>query len=182
MAVLKRIQAGKNRTKIFILLVLASCALMAVSCGGLLKDTTPAPASTAAPAAASLPAAQNASEFEKEVFRLTNNERKAKGLKPLLWHDTLASISRAHSADMAARKFFSHTSPDGLTPFDRMKKAGITYRKAAENIAQGQRTPAEVVKTWMNSSGHKANILSRDLTHLGVGFHNYYWTQKFIGQ
>ena len=68
--------------------------------------------------------------------------------------------------------------------FDMMKSYGITYRSAGENIAMGQRTPQEVVNAWMNSSGHRANILSKDFTHIGVGHHasGNYWTQQFIGK
>jgi uncharacterized protein YkwD len=122
----------------------------------------------------------DASKFERDVFDLTNAERAKHGLPPFIWDDRLAAAARAHSADMASRGFFAHINPDGLDPFDRMKKAGISYRIAAENIAYGQRTAQAVVTSWMNSPGHRANILHGTLTHLGVGFQGIFWTQKFI--
>lgn len=123
----------------------------------------------------------DASEFEKKVFELTNAERAKAGVPALSWNDKLAGIARAHSQDMATRDYFDHYNPEGLSPFDRMKNAGISYRAAAENIAWGQKTPEEVVDAWMNSEGHKANILNAKLTQLGVGFYSDYWTQAFIG-
>lgn len=124
------------------------------------------------------------SEFAVRVFDLTNQERINAGLEPFKWSDDLAAVAYAHSADMAARNFFSHNNPDGQTPFDRMRAYGISYTYAAENIAMGQRTPEAVVSGWMNSAGHRANILNPNLTHLGVGFYQTsggtnYWTQNF---
>jgi uncharacterized protein YkwD len=123
----------------------------------------------------------DASAFEQEVLKLTNIERANYGLAPLQWHEVLGKLSRAYSADMSARDFFGHICPDGSNPFDRMNNAVITYRAAAENVAFGYRTPADVVKGWMDSPGHRQNILNPSLTHIGIGFYNYYWTQKFIG-
>ena len=126
------------------------------------------------------------SSFEKQVLDLVNEQRAQNGLSALVWDDALASVARAHSEDMRDRKFFSHTNPDGLSPFDRIKNFGISYRSAGENIAAGQTTPAEVVQAWMNSSGHKANILNESYTRLGVGYaaggpQRHYWTQNFAG-
>lgn len=83
---------------------------------------------------------------------------------------------------MAVNNYFSHTSPTYGSPFDMMKKFGISYTAAGENIAKGQRTPQEVVTAWMNSEGHRANILNKNYTHIGVGFeeNGYIWTQQFI--
>lgn len=124
------------------------------------------------------------SEFAVRVFELTNQERVNAGLEPFKWSDDLAAVAYTHSADMAKRNFFSHNNPDGQTPFDRMRAYGIRYSYAAENIAMGQRTPEAVVSGWMNSAGHRANILNPNLTHLGVGFYQTsggttYWTQNF---
>ena len=85
---------------------------------------------------------------------------------------------------MQTKGYFSHTSPTYGSPFDMMKKFGITYRSAGENIAMGQRTPEEVVKAWMNSEGHRKNILNSSFTHIGVGHvaSGNYWTQMFIGK
>jgi len=128
---------------------------------------------------------QTQSSFAYRVFELTNQERMKAGVSPLEWSDSLAAVALAHSKDMAVRGFFDHTNPEGLSPFDRMKNAGISYRRAAENIAAGQQSPEAVVNGWMNSSGHRANILNPQLTHLGVGYYaggsyGSYWTQCFI--
>ena len=126
------------------------------------------------------------SDFEQEVLRLVNQERAKQNLSPLAWHDGLAQVARAHSKDMNDRRYMAHNNPDGQTPFDRIKNHGISYRAAAENIAAGQRTPAQVMQGWMNSSGHRQNILNPNLTKLGVGYYEgdgpykTYWTQCFI--
>lgn len=124
-------------------------------------------------------------QFAYQVLELTNQQRINAGLRPLTWSGELAAVAAAHSRDMALRGFFDHTNPDGLTPFDRMKQAGLRYSHAAENIAAGQRTPEEVVNGWMNSAGHRANILNPQLTQLGVGYYaggryGAYWTQCFM--
>ena len=92
--------------------------------------------------------------------------------------------ARAKSKDMSSKGYFSHTSPTYGSPFDQMKQFGVSYRSAGENIAMGQRTPEEVVRGWMNSPGHKANILSSDFTHIGIGYdkNGNYWTQQFISK
>ena len=84
---------------------------------------------------------------------------------------------------MRDKGYFSHTSPTYGSPFDMMKSFGITYRAAGENIAYGYRTPQAVVNGWMNSSGHRANILNARFTQIGVGYvaAGNYWTQMFIG-
>lgn len=130
------------------------------------------------------PAAENGSvsAFEEKVIELTNAERAKQGLKPLEMYAPLMSVARAKSADMAKNNYFSHTSPTYGSPFDQMKAAGISYKAAGENIAQGQRTPEEVVQAWMNSEGHRANIMNANFTHIGVGYvaDGNHWTQQFI--
>ncbi|PWG11451.1 stress protein [Streptomyces sp. V2] len=121
---------------------------------------------------------------EAEVLELTNRERIRAGLGPLAPDGPLARAARAYCVDMAARAFYSHTSPEGTQPWDRAKAAGSAKRSIGENIACGQRSAAEVVEGWMNSPGHRANILKADFTHLGVGFAGggpagTYWTQLF---
>ncbi|MFI9769123.1 CAP domain-containing protein [Streptomyces sp. NPDC052415] len=118
------------------------------------------------------------------VVELTNRERAGAGLAPLAVDPVLTTAAQAHSADMVARAFYSHTCPDGSRPWDRAAAAGSLRRSIGENIACGQRSPAEVVQGWMNSPGHRANILKRDFTHIGVGFAGggeagTYWTQLF---
>jgi uncharacterized protein YkwD/stress response protein SCP2 len=120
------------------------------------------------------------------VTDLTNRERARAGLPPLAADPLLTTAAQAHSADMVARDFYSHTAPGGSRPWDRAAAAGSTRRSIGENIACGQRSPAEVVEGWMNSPGHRANILKPGFTHLGVGFAGggragTYWTQLFGG-
>ncbi|WP_409474236.1 CAP domain-containing protein [Streptomyces sp. HC307] len=119
-----------------------------------------------------------------EVVELTNRERTRAGLPPLAVDPVLTTAAQAHSADMVARDFYSHTAPDGSQPWDRAAAAGSTRRSIGENIACGQRSPAEVVTGWMNSPGHRANILKPGFTHIGIGFAGggragTYWTQLF---
>lgn len=126
---------------------------------------------------------QETRNFEQEVIRLTNVERQKAGLKPLSENWELSRVARHKSNDMSQKNYFSHTSPTYGSPFDMIKAYGISYRAAGENIAKGQRTPQQVVTAWMNSSGHRANILNSSYTHIGVGFekNGNYWTQMFIG-
>jgi len=96
-------------------------------------------------------------------------------------------MARDKSADMRDHHYFSHQSPTYGSPFDMMKKYGISYTTAGENIAAGQTTPEEVVQAWMNSEGHRANILNPNYTAIGVGYvkggsYGSYWTQDFIGK
>jgi len=127
--------------------------------------------------------ADTVAAYEQEVFDLVNQIRAENGLEPFVYNVTLAETARAHSQDMIDRNFFSHTNPDGEDPFDRMRDNGLSFSMAAENIAAGQRTPEEVVNSWMNSEGHRANILG-GCEELGVGLalggsYGYYWTQCF---
>ncbi|MDQ0936272.1 CAP domain-containing protein [Streptomyces turgidiscabies] len=119
-----------------------------------------------------------------EVIDLTNRERVRAGLPSLAPDSSLTRAAQAHSADMVVRAFYSHTGPDGSQPWDRAAAAGSARRTIGENIACGQRSPAEVVEGWMNSPGHRANILKREFTHIGIGFAGggkagTYWTQLF---
>ncbi|MGM9924965.1 MAG: S-layer homology domain-containing protein [Bacillus sp. (in: firmicutes)] len=124
------------------------------------------------------------SDFERQVLELTNAERKKNGLEPFKLDTELSKVARLKSKDMNDKKYFSHTSPTYGSPFQMMQKFGITYRTAGENIAQGYGTPAAVVKGWMNSPGHRANILNANFTHIGIGHYgsSNYWTQMFIGK
>ncbi|MEK9200133.1 SafA/ExsA family spore coat assembly protein [Ureibacillus sp. 179-F W5.1 NHS] len=125
---------------------------------------------------------QEGQAVEQEVVRLVNVERANAGLPALKSDWELARVAEHKSQDMADKNYFSHTSPTYGSPFTMMKNYGITYKSAGENIAQGQRTASEVVKAWMNSEGHRANILNRNFTHIGVGYvaDGNYWTQMFI--
>ncbi|MGK5543434.1 CAP domain-containing protein [Streptomyces sp. URMC 127] len=120
----------------------------------------------------------------EEVTALTNAERAAAALRPLAADHRLAAAAQAHSDDMVARDFYSHTSPEGSEPWDRARAAGAPHPGIGENIACGQRSAAEVVRGWMNSPGHRANILKPDFAYIGVGYATgsragTYWTQLF---
>lgn len=120
--------------------------------------------------------------FEKKVVALVNAERAKQGLSALTYDWELSRVARYKSQDMKDRGYFSHTSPTYGSPFQMMKSFGITYKSAGENIAKGYQTPEAVVNGWMNSSGHRANILNASFTHIGVGYvaNGHYWTQMFI--
>ena len=122
--------------------------------------------------------------FEQEVIRLVNEIRAANGLKALAYDWELARVARYKSQDMKDNRYFSHTSPVYGTPLQMIKNFGISYRSAGENIAKGYASPQAVVDGWMNSSGHRANILNASFTHIGVGYvaSGNYWTQMFIGK
>ncbi len=117
--------------------------------------------------------------FEQELVRLVNEERKKRSLKPLAWDEKLAYAARYHASDMIKDQYFKHESYDrnykklkkiGLT-FDRLRKfTGTTYTGLSENIGAGQTSAKEMVKVWMNSSGHRANILDEKAKFIGVGY------------
>ncbi len=123
---------------------------------------------------------------ELEVLNLTNQEREENGLHALSWNNKLFEAARSHSEDMADQDYFSHSSLDGRTPFDRINDAGYNYNSAAENIAAGYNTPQLVMEGWMASPGHQANILRDSICDIGVGYatgsqssYSNYWTQNF---
>ena len=123
--------------------------------------------------------------LEDEVIRLCNVERSRQGLPALTKNWEVSRVARMKSQDMINKKYFAHESPTYGSPFKMLESFGIRFSAAAENIAQGQRTAQEVVNSWMNSPGHKANILSRNTTQIGVGAAKsangtLYWTQMFI--
>ena len=123
------------------------------------------------------------SAYEKKVVELTNAERAKQGLAPLTLDTELSKVARTKSQDMKNKNYFDHTSPTYGSPFDMMKSFGISYKSAGENIAMGQKTPEQVVQAWMDSPGHRANIMNSSFTHIGVGYvaSGNYWTQQFIG-
>lgn len=130
------------------------------------------------------PCLERRDSFEKQVFDLANAVRVREGEDPFEWCEDVALVAREHSKDMAERDFFSHDNPDGEDPFDRMENAGISFSSGAENIAYGYSNAVKVHEAWMNSKGHRRNIL-RDNDRLGVGVYmdedSYtpYYTQKF---
>ncbi|WP_151734542.1 CAP domain-containing protein [Paenibacillus tengchongensis] len=142
---------------------------------------TPAP--TAKPAVTAAPAVNSTqASYVQQVVALVNKERASAGLSPVTALDSLNKVAAAKATDMRVNNYFSHTSPTYGSPFDMMKSFGITYRAAGENIAMGQKTPEAVMTAWMNSAGHRANILNVNYNYIGVGYDNNYWVQEFIGK
>ncbi|WP_257031353.1 CAP domain-containing protein [Paenibacillus sp. E222] len=122
------------------------------------------------------------SDFAVQVVKLVNAERAKAGLSALASDALLDKVAVAKVKDMSNNNYFDHQSPTYGSPFDMMKQFGVTYSYAGENIAKGQKTPQEVVTAWMNSEGHRANILNKNFTKIGVGYYNGYWAQEFIGK
>ena len=129
-------------------------------------------------------------DYEARVVQLTNEERHANGCRPVTMDPRLRAAAEGHSEDMAINDYFSHTSKDGRSPWDRIHDEGYLFSVAGENIAAGYTSPESVLAGWMNSSGHRANILNCGFIHIGVGYYylqpdtgsvNYqhYWTQIF---
>ncbi|WP_377520524.1 CAP domain-containing protein [Priestia megaterium] len=128
---------------------------------------------------------KDASQFEQKVVDLVNQEREKQGLKSLTLNKRLSDVARTKSKDMMDKGYFDHNSPTYGSPFDMMKQFGIEYTTAGENIAKGQQSPEDVMNAWMNSDGHRKNILNPDFTEIGVGYvkgDTTYWTQQFIGK
>ncbi|GAA0470858.1 SafA/ExsA family spore coat assembly protein [Alkalibacillus silvisoli] len=123
--------------------------------------------------------------IEEEVVRITNQYRQEHGLQPLQHDWQLSRVARYKSQDMRDHNYFSHQSPNYGSPSNMIDQFNVSYRRTAENIAAGQRTANAVVESWMNSAGHRQNILDPNMTHIGVGFieggqYSNYWTQMFI--
>lgn len=119
-----------------------------------------------------------------EVLKLVNQERSKQGLKALTLSDELTNVATLKAKDMRDKNYFDHTSPTYGSPFEMMRRFGIQYSSAGENIAAGQKTAQEVMNSWMNSSGHRANILNADYEQIGIGYieggsYKTYWVQMF---
>ncbi|WP_371525931.1 sigma-70 family RNA polymerase sigma factor [Streptomyces sp. NBC_01283] len=145
---------------------------------------TPKPTRTStAPKAPQAPQAPAGNSYSAEVTRLVNAERAKSGCGPLTLNSKLGNAAQGHSDDMAERDFFDHTNPDGEDPGDRVTAAGYKWTTYGENIAAGQRSPSAVMDSWMNSSGHRANILNCSFKEIGVGYRQGsggpWWTQNF---
>lgn len=147
------------------------------------KPDTSAPTTPAKPSEPSgSTGTSDKASFASQVVELVNQERAKAGLKPLTVHAKLTTMALDKAKDMNNNNYFSHTSPTYGSPFDMMKSYGISFGYAGENIAKGQRSPQEVMEAWMNSQGHRENILSPNFTMIGVGYYNGYWVQEFISQ
>ncbi len=132
-----------------------------------------------------IPAESPTLSAEEEVIRLVNVQRQKAGLSPVTNNWEVSRVARMKSQDMIDKNYFDHNSPTYGTPFQMLKSFGISYRAAGENIAMGQTSPQAVMNAWMNSSGHRANILNANYTQIGVGLAKskngtYYWTQLFL--
>ena len=160
------------------------CKIFSLNCGQSVSGTVNPSGSTGATGSTGTVSSVNS--MEKQVASLTNSERKAAGLGSLTLDSQLSMLARMKAEDMAKNGYFSHTSPTYGSAFDMMKQYGVSYRTAGENIAKGQKTAESVMNGWMNSSGHRANILSSAYTHIGVGYAkdskgNTCWVQIFKG-
>ena len=133
---------------------------------------------------AAQPVAQNGS-FQQQILSLVNVERSKAGLQPVTLNSKLNQAAQNHTNDMISKRYFSHTSPSGSTMVMRVQAVGYTYSAIGENIAAGGSTASATMTQWMNSPGHKANILSPKFRELGVGYgpssdqYRHYWTQVF---
>lgn len=145
------------------------------------KTTTKAPVTTTKPSANT-----SETEYVNEVLRLVNVERAKEGLSALTLNKTACEAANVRSKEIV--NTFSHTRPNGSSCFTALNEAGVKYKTAGENIASGYNTPADVVKGWMNSQGHRENIMNGKFTEIGIGYYynasttyRSYWTQLFIG-
>jgi uncharacterized YkwD family protein len=124
----------------------------------------------------------DASQVAQQVLDLVNQERSKAGLSALSMNSSLSKMATDKAVDMINNNYFDHQSPTYGSPFDMMKTYGITYNAAGENIAKGQTSASEVMSQWMNSPGHRANILNGNYNQIGIGYYNSAWVQEFIGQ
>ncbi|MDR6974111.1 RNA polymerase sigma factor (sigma-70 family) [Streptomyces sp. 3330] len=145
-----------------------------------------APAKSSAPkrtASATPSVDEGSSDLATQVIALVNKERATAGCGPLTEDSLLRDAAQGHSDDMAARDFFDHTNPDGADPGRRITAAGYRWSTYGENIAKGQQTASSVMTSWMNSEGHRANILNCSFKNIGIGIHDGsggpWWTQNF---
>lgn len=132
-----------------------------------------------------IPNAAPLQSLEDEVIRLVNVERSKYGLQSLTKNWEASRVARYKSQDMIDKGYFAHISPTYGSPFQMMEDFGLRFSAAAENIAYGQTTAQDVMNAWMNSDGHRANILNRSYSQIGVGAAKsyngtLYWTQMFL--
>jgi uncharacterized protein YkwD len=147
-------------------------------------SSSPAPSSTPAPTTSPAPTG-GLTALEQDAWNRINAERTKAGCAALIYDQKIEDVARAHSVDMRDRNYFDHSTPEGVSPAQRLTNAGVPWRSMGENIARGQRDAATVVTGWMNSSGHRANILNCGFTRSGLGVatggNGPYWTQDFVG-
>lgn len=161
-------------------LVLTACSEMPMGPGDI-----PGGTSGGSTSASSTTTDSQLDEYRQEVLRLVNAERAKVGAAPLTMNSNLNAAAQVRAEELTV--YFSHTRPDGSDCFTVFDDYGLSYWLAGENIAAGQGSPASVVNSWMNSPGHRANILNSAYTEIGIGFaktssgYGYYWVQDFIG-
>ncbi|MBM7648704.1 putative YkwD family protein [Bacillus ectoiniformans] len=131
------------------------------------------------------PSAKAHSELEQEILLLVNKERAKKGAQPLKFADDVDKVAQLKSEDMVKKKYFDHFSPTYGSPFEMMEKYGVSYTMAGENIAAGYTTASAVMEGWMNSPGHRANIMNPEYKEIGIGIakggsYGTYYTQMFV--
>jgi uncharacterized protein YkwD len=175
-----------SRRAIVLLAIVSLALLTACGMGGATKEdlvvvNPPGGGGTPPPTGTTMSATEAA--LAADVLDRVNQERANAGLAPLAWHDGVAQVAYDFAVDMDVRNYFDHYNPEGQAPWDRLTAAGISWSACGENIARGQTTAAEVMNDWMNSSGHRANILETAFTELGVGVHiaggQVWWVQDF---
>ena len=159
--------------------VLLSVTLAAGITAGQAGVAEALPVSVSAPSVTQ--SAQSSYTFSRQVVSLVNKQRAKAGLKPLTLSTKLSAVAKAKAIDMYKKDYFDHNSPVYGSPFDMMKAFGVTFRYAGENIASGYKTPEDVMKAWMNSPGHRANIMNKNFTTIGMGYFNGEWVQHFTG-
>lgn len=195
-AVVKEEKSKDNKDLLGGLLAIGVIALIAGNHGGghdsgsagKSVNTTPGNTSTtpSGNSSTTAPSTKNVTADQKQAFDLLNADRAKNGLSPLKLNSQLTNLAGDYAQDMIKRNYFAHNNPEGLTPFDRMKNAGISYTYAGENLAINNNvTAAETA--FMNSSGHRANILNKNYTEVGVGVRynnngSTYVVQEFIGR
>jgi uncharacterized protein YkwD len=158
--------------------------MIAIAPDLMAATTTQHQTAPAAPTAVKI--SQNLVNFESELLKLTNLERKKLGLAALRRSPQLAQAAQSHAVDMAKNNYFSHRGLNGSSMADRVKRSGYAYSTIGENIAAGKATPEGTIRQWMNSPGHRANILNSKFTEIGFGYANapnspyrHYWVQLF---
>jgi len=144
----------------------------------------PTPTSTVTPVPTPTPTLPPAQTMQEDVFNRTNAYRLANGVPALTMNEKLSAAAQAHADAMASSGFFSHTSLDGSNAGDRISAQGYDWSTWGENIAYGYTTAEGVMNGWINSAGHRANILSSKFKELGVGYAinakgTPYWVQDF---
>jgi len=176
---------------IFSTLAILAFALSLAGCSFQLSPKTSTPEASKTGATKPSKPSESSMAMERRVFDLTNAERAKHRLPPFIWHDILSNSARAHSDDMLRNNMTGHSGSDGSSARQRIERHGLKNANSwSENVAYGSPTPEAVVQAWMNSPGHKANILSNSSTHLGVGLvlrpagssatYSHYWTQNFV--